>query len=70
MIQLFLLKLANKGSILNLKESVRHKHEDSEVNYSIGECCFDRLKETYKKVVCYMEFLFVLLQDNINLAEN
>ena len=44
--QLFLLRLANKGSILNLKESVRHKHKYSKVDYSIGECCFDRLKET------------------------
>ena len=35
-----------KKSILNLKESVRHKHEDSEVDYSIGECCFDRLTRT------------------------
>ena len=30
----------------DLKESVRHKHEDSKVDYSIGKCCFDRLKET------------------------
>ena len=44
--QLFLLRLANKRSILNLKESVRYKHEDSKVDYSIGECCFDRMKET------------------------
>ena len=28
---------------MNLKESVRHKHEDSKVDYSVGECCFDRL---------------------------
>ena len=35
-----------KKSILSLKESVRHKHEDSKVDYSMGECCFDRLKET------------------------
>ena len=49
---MFLLRLVNKRSILNLKESVRHKHEDSKVNYSVGECCFDRLKETYEKVVC------------------
>ena len=26
-----------------MKESVRHKHEDSKVDYSTGECCFDRL---------------------------
>ena len=32
-----------KKSILNLKESVRHKHEDSKVDYSIGECCGGRL---------------------------
>ena len=57
----------NKGSILNLKESVRHKHEDSKVDYRVGECCFDRLKETYEKVVCYIGLLFVLLQDNMNL---
>ena len=42
--QLCLLRL--KKSILNLKESVRHKHEDSKVDYSIGECCFDRLTRT------------------------
>ena len=74
--QLFLLRLVNKGSILNLKESVRHKHEDSKVDYSLGECCFERLKETsversptgaYEKVVCYIGFLFILLQDNMNL---
>ena len=35
-----------KKSILNLKESVRHEHEDSKVDYSIGECCFDRLTRT------------------------
>ena len=35
-----------KESILNLKESVRHKHEDSKVNYSVRECCFDRLTWT------------------------
>ena len=35
-----------KKSILNLKESVRHKHEGSKVDYSIGECCFDRLTWT------------------------
>ena len=35
-----------KKSILNLKESVRHKHEDSKVDYSIAECCFNRLTRT------------------------
>ena len=35
-----------KESILNLKESVRHKHEDSKVDYSVGECCFDSLTQT------------------------
>ena len=48
-----------KKSILNLKESVSHKHEDSKADYSIGECCGDRLKETYEKVVCYIGILFV-----------
>ena len=38
-----------KKSILNLKESVRHKHEDSKVNYSVGEYCFDRLTRTAKQ---------------------
>ena len=27
-------------------ERIRHEHEDSKVDYSVGECCFDRLKET------------------------
>ena len=38
----------------------------------IFTCCFDRLKETYEEVVCYIELrnfliglLFVLLQDNM-----
>ena len=35
-----------KKSILNLKDSVRHKHKDSKVDYSVGECCFDRLMQT------------------------
>ena len=29
------------------EKSVRQKHENSKVDYSIGECCGDRLKETY-----------------------
>ena len=38
-----------KKSILNLKESVRHKHEDSKVNYSVRECCFNRLTQTAER---------------------
>ena len=56
-----------KKSNLNLKESVRHKHEDSNVDYSFGECCFDRLMQTterglasrvYEKVACYIGLRF------------
>ena len=36
-----------KKSILNMKESVGHKHKDSKVDYSVGDCCGDRLKETW-----------------------
>ena len=36
-------------SILNLKEPVRHKHKNSKVDYSIGECCFDRLTRTTER---------------------
>ena len=47
--------------MLNLKESVRHKHEDSKVDYSVGECCFDRLKETYEKTLeVVVSFMFVI----------
>ena len=50
-----------KKSVLNLKESVRHKHEDSKVNYSMRECCFDRLKEIYEKTLeVVVSFKFVM----------
>ena len=54
-----------KKSILNLKESVRHKHEDSKVDYSVGECCGDRLMWTAEQ--CKLHRASFLLQDNMNL---
>ena len=65
-----------KKSILNLKESVRHKREESKVDYSVGECFGNRLKETYEdhRAGCkhlregdMLDRASFLLQDNMNL---